>query len=201
MFELTIYWVYTDSGAMEYEFTPRDELNSRISRFQKLLQANELNGALISQDADLFYFTGTVQASQLFIPQIGETLLMVHKDFDRAKRESKLMNIVPLGSMNKLNEALSDFRYSLIGRIGLEMDVLPASNYLSYCEHFPEVTFVDVSNLIRTVRMIKSDYEIVQFRTGCTILNESFQKAKNEIRTGSTDLEVNAMLGRRTIRS
>ncbi|MEJ2740299.1 MAG: aminopeptidase P family N-terminal domain-containing protein, partial [Dehalococcoidia bacterium] len=46
---------------MEYQITPQSEIISRTARFQHLLQENDINGALISQNTDLFYFSGTIQ--------------------------------------------------------------------------------------------------------------------------------------------
>ena len=36
---------------MVYEYTPKDEIQSRILRFQKMLQDNNFDGTLISQNA------------------------------------------------------------------------------------------------------------------------------------------------------
>ncbi len=53
---------------LELEYTPREGLYSRVARFQKDLQENEIAGTLIPQNVDLFYFSGTIQSSSLFIP-------------------------------------------------------------------------------------------------------------------------------------
>ena len=137
---------------MEYECTPREEILSRIARFQELLQGNDIAGALISQNADLFYFAGTIQPSSLFIPAQGEPVLAVQGNLDRALDESRLGQIVPLKNSHQLDQALSDFNYSIRGRVGLEMDVLPVRHYFVLCQDFPEADFLDISELIRKVR-------------------------------------------------
>ncbi|MFW6112503.1 MAG: aminopeptidase P family N-terminal domain-containing protein, partial [Chloroflexota bacterium] len=118
---------------MEFEYTPREELESRVARFQKALQENEIAGALISQSVDLFYFSGTIQSSYLFIPAQGKPVLAVQKSFERAQEESNLDQIVPLKSTSHLGQALSDFNFSMEGQIGLELDVLPVKHYFSLC--------------------------------------------------------------------
>jgi Xaa-Pro dipeptidase len=181
--------------AMEYQCTPREEIRSRIARFQKLLQDSEIAGALISQNADLFYFAGTIQRSFLFIPAEGEAVLSVHGNLGRALRESSLSQVVPLKNSQQLAQALSDFNYSVRGRIGLEMDVLPVRYYLVLCRDFPEANFVDVSELIRKVRMVKSGYEVSQIRKSCEILKQVMLEARRSIRPGMTELEVDSLLG------
>jgi len=51
------------------------EIECRIRNLQMWLQEMGLDGAFILQNADLFYFSGTIQSSVLFIPQHGEPVL------------------------------------------------------------------------------------------------------------------------------
>jgi len=180
---------------LKYERTPREEIGQRIARFQKLLQQHGIQGALISQNVDLFYFSGTIQRSYLFIPAQGKPVLAVRKDLERASEESPLEQILPLRNNRQLGQVLAEFGCSLRGRIGLEMDVLPARLYLGLQRDFSEADFVDVSELIKRVRMIKSDYEISQIRKACEILNQVLLEAKLSIRPGMTELEVDGLLG------
>lgn len=180
---------------MEYECTPQQELQSRITRFQKLLQDNNCSGAIVSQNADLFYFAGTVQRSLLFIPPQGEPVLAVQGNIARATKESGLGQIAAAKDSRQLVRVLADFSYMVQGRIGLEMDVLPVAQYSALCRDFSQVSFLDISELIKKVRMIKSDYEILQIRKACGILNRVMQEAQRSIRSGMTELEVDSILG------
>jgi len=180
---------------MEYQRTPREEIQSRIARFQKSLQDSDITGALISQNVDLFYFAGTIQRSFLFIPAEGEAVLAVHGNLERAQKESSLSQVVPLKKSQQLAQALSDFNYSIRGRIGLEMDVLPARYYLALRREHAEADFFDISELVRKVRMVKSGYEISQIRKACEILTQVMLEAQRSIRPGMTELEVDALLG------
>ena len=179
---------------MEYTHTPREEIQSRIARFQKSLQDSDIAGALISQNVDLFYFAGTIQRCFLFIPAEGEAVLAVHGNLERAQEESSLSQVLPLKKSQQLAQALCDFNYSIRGRIGLEMDVLPARYYLALRREHAEADFLDISELVRKVRMIKSEYEISQIRKACQILNQVMLEAQRSIRPGMTELEVDALL-------
>jgi len=180
---------------IDYECTPPEEIRSRIIRFQKSLQNDNIDGALISQNVDLFYFTGTIQPSHLFIPAAGEPVLTVQDNLPRALKESALTQIAGLKSLRQLDQTLSNYNLSMHGRIGLEMDVLPANRYLVLCRDFPNVNFIDVSELIRKVRMIKSEYEILQIRKAVPVLNIVMAEVQRNIRPGMTELEVDGMLG------
>lgn len=81
---------------MHYEITPKQELYYRISKFQRQLQINDITGVIITQNTDLFYFSGTIQHSLLFIPCEGEPVLAVNGNIERASEESRLKNVINL---------------------------------------------------------------------------------------------------------
>lgn len=174
---------------VDYNFTPRQELYDRVKKFQNLLVNNNINGALIVQKADLFYFSGTCQNANLFIPAEGEPILMVRKSLRRSQVESNLENIVPVRGMDEiLKNIFSQFKgYS---RIGLEMDVLPANLFLKYKNSLNSLEVVDVSKLIRETRAIKSPYEIDRLKESANLNFIMFSQVLNVLREGMTEVEL-----------
>jgi Xaa-Pro aminopeptidase len=165
-------------------YTPKDELDTRIQRFQERLQDAGVDGALILHRADLFYFSGTIQQAHLYVPAEGVPLLMARKSFQRAQEESALEEVVPLRSPRKLPETLADHGYAP-RRLGLEMDVVPANTYFFYQGRiFPEVELVDVSAMIREVRAVKSDYELDQIREAGRRMEQLMQQVPDLIEEG-----------------
>ena len=76
---------------------PLKELEARTKNLQARM--GDLFGALILQNIDLCYFSGTAQEAALFIPAEGEPVLLVRKSLERAKEESPLPDIRPMGSL------------------------------------------------------------------------------------------------------
>ncbi len=177
-----------------YELTPEVELKDRIRRFQPLLQEKKVEGALICQNADLFYFSGTVQRSFLFVPCQGDPLLMTQKAYDRARRESRLRTVVSLNSVTALPDRLRDHGHRQIGRLGLELDVIPANLYLRIKEMLPQTELVDVSPEIRKTRMIKSSFEIAQIKRAAAICTETMANASKLIQEAMTEIELESKL-------
>ncbi|PKM41851.1 MAG: aminopeptidase P family protein [Firmicutes bacterium HGW-Firmicutes-8] len=171
-------------------YTPRSELDCRTSALQALLAEKGIDGALIIQSVDLFYFSGTAQNGFLYIPAIGQPVLIVRKSLARAREESALESIVPLAGVKKLPELLSSLGYSVPETIGLEMDVIPAGNYLFYGQVFSGTRLVDISGLIRQVRQIKSEYEIELLRASGRRMNEIYKEIPGMIREGMTEVEL-----------
>ena len=170
--------------------TPREELENRIRRFQRVLAAQGVEGALILQNSDLFYFTGTIQQAHLYIPVEGETLLMVRKSLARARSESPLAPIVPLGSPRQIPDLLKAHHLAPPKILGLELDVIPAALYLAYRRLFEGIDLVDISPGIRQVRAVKSRYEQDLMRQAATLADEVAGAARGIIREGMTEIDL-----------
>jgi Xaa-Pro dipeptidase len=170
-------------------YTPRSELDARASRLQARLAQADLDGTLIVQTADLFYFAGTIQQAHLFIPVEGVPLLMARKSFDRARQESALDYVVPLASLRQLPGLLAEHGLTNPRRLGLELDVLPVNVFQGYQRLLPDVELVDVSTAIRELRAVKSPYEIERMREAGRLMAQVFQAAPSFLRAGMTELE------------
>jgi len=170
--------------------TPKSEIDQRIDKLKKQLEENNIDAALIVQRADLFYFTGTVQDAHLCVPVDGDPILMIFKSLERAIAESPLSRIAPLNSPKDIIEVLSQYGYVLPQSIGLELDVLPVNLYFNYQHLFAGRNLVDISDLIRRVRAIKSPYEIEMMRRAARLSDRVAARVTGLLREGMTELEL-----------
>ena len=173
---------------------PKQEIEGRIQAFQSVLDREDLDGAVILQNVDIYYFSGTLQRSVLFIPRKGNPVLVAIKSFHRAKEESPLKVVVPVGTSNGIVPILREHGCTELGTLGLEMDVLPTNQYLWYHRCFPDSRWVDIAPQIRRLRMIKSPYEVEQIRKATAILDKGLREIRGVIREGMTELEVDGHL-------
>lgn len=171
-------------------FTPKPELDTRIRKLQAHLAANDLDGALLAQNADLFYFAGTIQQSQLYIPRAARSapLLMTRRSFNRARTESALERVVPLASPRDVPRLLQDHGYALPKRLGLELDILPTNLYLGYQEIFAGAELCDVSPAIRRVRAVKSEYKLAALRRAARIGAKTMCAMREFLAEGITEI-------------
>jgi len=174
------------------ELTSKEEIEKRIGHLQSHLKKEKISSCLILQNVDLYYFSGTIQRSYLFIRDEGDPYLLVQKDFDRAKKESPLMNILPIERPKAISDILK--KQGGLNRIGLEWDVLPVNQFRQLERLFPQSEFVDFSKTIRQVRMIKSPYEINQLKRSAQILDGVFEFAKGVLKVGMTEIEAESHL-------
>jgi Xaa-Pro aminopeptidase len=170
--------------------TPETEIRHRIEQFQFHLLTNEIDGAIIVQNSDLFYFSGTIQQSQLYIPAQGDPLLMVRKSLERARSESAIQNIVSFSAPRQVPELIKNTGLTVPKTLGLEMDVIPAQTYLGFQSLFDPARIVDISHFIRQVRAIKSDYEIQMIREAARKSDQVDEYLRNTIQEGMTEIEL-----------
>jgi len=173
---------------------PLKELQVRIESLQKAMQAKSINGALIAQKTDLFYFAATSQQGWLYIPASGLPLLMIFKEFNRAIIESPLEKVISLASSKKIPAILEDYGYNLPAVLGLELDVLPANLYFQYTDIFKGCAIVDVSLEIRLIRAVKSPYEIELLKEAASFSDMVAAKVPELIEAGKTEITVAGQL-------
>lgn len=170
------------------------DLEQRLERLQALLRDRAISGAVLVQAADLFYFTGSVQDAHLVVPADGQPVLYVRRSLERASLESPLERIEPLRSLRDLPRALS--AAGVQGRVGVEMDVLPAARFQAYAELLTGVEFVDCSALIRGLRARKSSIELDLVERAAAQLDAAFAAVPALLVEGISELELQAELER-----
>ncbi len=174
--------------------TPTTELEHRCRKLQHLMVEAGLDAVIILQNADLFYFTGTIQSGNLYVPADGQPLYMVRRDAGRARMESGLKEVIPFSSMKDIPRVLAEYGYPAPKRIGMELDVLPVNLFERYRKVFPEGEFSDATPLIRRVRMIKSHYEIHIMQDAANQVDKVYRRARDVIREGMSDIDLAAEL-------
>lgn len=174
--------------------TPTTELEYRCNRLQEYMAFSGLDAVIIVQNADLFYFTGTVQSGNLYVPAQGQPIFMVRKEAARARMESGLKEVIPFTSTKDIPGILSMYGYAEPKRIGLELDVMPVSFFERYRKVYPNAEYVDATPIIRKVRMIKSHYEIHLMKDAADQMDLVYRRACEVIHEGMTDLDLAAEL-------
>jgi Xaa-Pro dipeptidase len=175
---------------------PSSELEARTRGFQARLAEAGLDGALVVEQTDLYYLAGTTQSAHLIVPADGEPALLVRRSLERARAESALDRIEPLGSLRELPGALAASGLDG-GRLGLELDVLPAVQYLGYAKRLDGFELADCSLLLRSERAVKSGWELERIRAAAAQIAEVPEWVAGVLREGMTEIELAAEVDRR----
>ncbi|MDL2269212.1 Xaa-Pro peptidase family protein [Desulfosarcina sp. OttesenSCG-928-A07] len=170
--------------------TPLSEITPRIAHLQASLNQMGLDGAMILQNTDLFYFSGTIQQGHLYIPAEGEPVFMVHKNFERARMESPLGTLIKLDSPKSVMDLIQKNGLKPPTIMGMELDVMPASTYFYYKKIFPHVEIQDISGPIRKIRAIKSAYEVDLIRKAAALSDEVTEMMPSLLKVGMTEVDL-----------
>jgi len=170
--------------------TPRDEVERRLAGLRETLAVRGLEAALIVQNADLYYFAGTVQQSYLYVPAKGPATLFVRKVVERARLESPLVDVVALPSLRDLPRLVTERHGRLPSRTGLELDVLPVSQFRRLEALFPGVAFADIGPDVVRQRAVKSGWEVERIRAAAALADEVYTLVPGLLREGMTEAEL-----------
>src|SRR4030067_939992 len=84
------------SLSLGFRYTPLGEIENRLTRVRAGMEQQGIEGLLVIQKMDFYYLSGTTQDGLLFVPLDGNPLLMIKREFERAKVESPLKDVVAL---------------------------------------------------------------------------------------------------------
>lgn len=172
---------------------PMTELRERVSCFQAVLEKEEIEGALLIQRADTFYYTGTAQNVHVYIPAKGDPLVLAYRDVERAKRESS-WDVKRLQGISKIPQFIQEAGLPLPSRLGLELDVLPVNHFERYRKSFPDASFIDISTGIRLQRSVKSPWELERLEESAQLHPKILEFAREVLKPGMTEVEFEGLL-------
>lgn len=174
------------------DLTPKEEIAARIDKLRKGMMEKGIELAVILQNVDIFYFTGTLQRGVLVVSADKGPEFFVEKSIYRAGLETPL-DVTPIRRDKEVKDILIE-KNMLHGRCAMELDVVP----VAICERWKSLLgkdrMEDLSQIIRDVRLIKSEFEVAQFRKSGEIVERVFEKAKDIIKEGMREIDIEAEL-------
>jgi len=173
---------------------PKKELIKRQEGLQERLTEKDIDLAVIIQNADLYYFAGTIQAEYLVLPQVGDPILLVRRGIERAEDETGIEKVVEFKSSQEIPDILAKEDIDLPKKLGLELDILPYQTALKLQNVLEVSELTNVTTLIRQLRMIKSDYEIKLMKRAAKPLSTIPKLVSENLEPGMSELELSAII-------
>jgi Xaa-Pro aminopeptidase len=174
------------------DYTPKEELLRRINSLKEKMAEAGISFSVIMQNADLFYFSGTIQKGVMVIPLDDDPFLFVERSLERVNAETPLA-ITPIKRDKDIGAILLQ-KGILKGKGGMELDVVPVSVFERFKTIVDFEKFVDVTPIIRELRIIKSPFELEQIKRSGRIIARIFEKAKHVVREGMREIDIDAEL-------
>nr|WP_235886328.1 Xaa-Pro peptidase family protein [Paenibacillus cymbidii] len=171
---------------------------ARIERLRDKMAAQSIDVVVVTQNVDLYYFSGTMQTGFLVIPIDGEPVFYVRRSVVRAQEEASVL-VEELGSLRTLGDRLREAYPALFadGREPLfatPYDVLPVQLFQRLQDGIAGVKWTDGSLPVRETRMIKSPDELAHIRAAARVADLALEKAAAHVRPGMAEFELLAMV-------
>ncbi|GBF34660.1 Xaa-Pro aminopeptidase [Desulfocucumis palustris] len=169
-----------------------NDKKTRLKIFQERLLELEIKAAVLILSRDIFYYTGTAQPCILVVTP-KDYFLLVRRALDFVLNETWIDTgkILRGGNFKEVFLKLKDLGINK-GRLGLELDVIPAELFLKIMGIFSDFKPVNISEEIMLQRMKKDQEEIDLIRTACNIMNAGHQRVLEVLAEGMTELELAA---------
>lgn len=148
---------------------------------------------------NIYWLTGSAQASHLVIVKGQDPVLLVRRNIDLAKQHSWFPQswIKPLGSTkDTIGTVMSGLKGSK-GKVGMELNGLPASYYLTFSKGFgTSIQVENVSDALRNMRMVKDAGEIEKIENAAKCAEKTqdvvYHMTMENFKPGTTEREIAA---------
>jgi Xaa-Pro aminopeptidase len=189
---------------MEHEVLGKLRAAMRRAGYDALVAFSQDNvtytaGFLVpSQASNRFRRTITILAGESFAAQI-----VVNVEENLARQRSRFSDI---RSYNQFTQDPADVLADTLieagggsGRIAIELDFMPAQDYIRLCERLPSATFVPCRELYFDSRMIKTAAEIAILKEVGALTDRVVGEVLREIKPGMTEKSVAQIIGNKML--
>jgi len=162
---------------------PTTEKNARLLKLQQALIAMQAEACLITSPVNQYWLTGFIFDGYILVYAEGEPLLFVRRPTGLSGE-----NIVGIRKPEQIPSLLREAGLQVPKKVLLESDAitLSAALRLQAALEMPEIK--NISAAIRTLRSVKSEYELNQIRESAAIHTEVYGLIPSLYRKGMTDL-------------
>ena len=170
---------------MMNEITPdKTDLDIHKKSVQKHLLAENGDACLIYSVVNIYYLTGMMFDGYVYLPKEGELICFVRKPI-----HIKDERVVFIRKPEDISEELKKRGLVFPEILALEADVLTYNEYLRLQTIFNPKETRNATAMLRKARMIKTPWEIKQFRISAKQHQYTYKQIPSLFKEGMTDLE------------
>lgn len=181
----------------------RAEFEARTAKAQAKIARQDLAGLLLTSEPDIRYFTGfqtlfwqsPTRPWFLFVPQTGKPIAVIPEIGEALMSQSWIDDIRCWNAPTPDDDGLS-ILYDLLSpleakgeKIGLlkghETSLrMPLQDFETLCARLPHLKMVDATEIVRSLRVVKTPAEIEKLRHICGVGSATFAEVPNFINIG-----------------
>lgn len=188
---------------------PVEEFETRTGRAQVLMALTGIDAMLLTTEPELRYFTGYLTLFWqsptrpwfLVVPSMGKPVAVIPTIGAACMGRTWIDDIRTWSSPRPQDEGvtlLADTLREIAGpkaRIAIPQGPethlrMPLADYRRLLQLLPEAKIVDASDILRRLRMVKSEAEIAKIAHICGIASDVFESLPETLRPGMSETEI-----------
>jgi len=148
------------------------------------------------QPRDLYYYAGTAQPANLWVPDEGDPVLFTRRVHKLAQEATWIDLTVSASGFGEMSRALADLDLSLPSGaiLGVEQDVLPYRLVEGLKKNLEGVTLENLSPLVLKQRFVKDDEELARIRKAVELWEKGHEAIMETLAAGVAEYEVAAAM-------
>jgi Xaa-Pro aminopeptidase len=168
----------------------------RMKQLQANLQDKGWQAALVMQPRDLYYYAGTAQPANLWVPDEGDPILFTRRVHELTQKTTWIDRTISAAGFGEMSRALADLELSLPSGavLGVEQDVLPYRLVESLKKNLEGVRLGNVSPTILQQRLVKDDEEVAHIRKAVELWENGHEAIMETLAVGVAEYEVAAAM-------
>lgn len=170
----------------------QNELSIKWERLQKAMKEENADGCLLTISMNLYYISDSNFNGYFYLPAQGSPYIFL-------KRPGRIQSeyIFNIHKPEQIAEILREHGIEMPRKLLLEGDELSHNEYLRLQNIFKPEECGNASAVIRRLRMIKTPWEIGQFRISARKHEQVYSEIPDCYRPGMTDLELQLEIEKR----
>ncbi len=171
----------------------------KLKEFQNFMEKEGIDFSLLSNSSEkinpnFVYFTQNEQISSVLILNKDPILFVSPLEISIAQQNSKIKNI------QKLDKNFSDKLKELKPKIiGIDKDSVSLNQFKNIKKRFKSVIFMDISNQIKKLRLIKTEEEIELIKKACYYADILIHESVNHIKKTNTELDLKRFIEKKIL--
>lgn len=181
---------------MTHGSTHSQVYRKRLEQLQANLRHKGWQAALVMQPRDLYYYAGTAQPANLWVPDEGDPVLFTRRVHKLAQEATWIDLTVSASGFGEMSRALADLDLSLPSDaiLGVEQDVLPYRLVEGLKKNLEGVTLENLSPLVLKQRLVKDDEELARIRKAVELWEKGHEAIMETLAAGVAEYEVAAAM-------
>jgi Xaa-Pro aminopeptidase len=184
---------------------PDSEFENRTNRAQSLMKKQNIDALLLTTEPEVRYFSGfhtlfwqsPTRPWFIYVPREGKPIAVIPEIGAELMRSTWLDDIRTWSAPNPSDDGITQLKELIESELGASGNVgipmghethvrMPLADFNSLREALSSYNFVDATDIIRSLRMIKSELEIEKISYICQITSKTFSQADSLFFVGQT---------------